>query len=101
MKVLFLGYEKDHLQIIDHIKDKSTIIDAVGYEDITIDKKVHKKDLCDIKINEYNIIFVSEYLTEEEVWLFDNYDGQDHLLFKGLRWVELKEIKNRSYQKKL
>lgn len=94
MKILFLGYEKDHLNIIDYIKNKTTIIDAVGYDGMNLDNKVHRKELSNICIGDYKIIFLSAHLTREELALFDNYKDEDVLLFQGLKWIDARSLKS-------
>jgi hypothetical protein len=92
MRLLFLGYDANHLKVMNIIK-KDYVINMVDYDNIHLSSKSFIKSIDEIKLDDYKIIFISELSFDDYLPLFKNYEGKG-IIFKGLYKIELDEIKN-------
>jgi hypothetical protein len=92
MNLLFLGVDDNHLKIMSIIK-KDYLIEAVGYDNINIPSNVSVKNIDEINLEDYEMIFISESFYNNYINIFKDYNGKA-IIFKGLSKIKLSEIKN-------
>jgi hypothetical protein len=92
MKLLFLGYDANHLKVMSTIKG-DYVINVVGYDNCNLPPTSFIKSINKVNLNDYRIIFISEPLFDDYLPLFKEYEGKG-IIFKGLYKIALSELIN-------